>query len=140
MTQPTTESTTAEKATLYIRGGLGNVVKVECRRVEITRRAYAQYSSAIEYRFVPKGARRERGAVETYRSSLLVLEGHGHPDPDGIWDESSRKDEGSGVSSVRARYSGHDPRWESDFGAMIDAHIQETGAKVVWDTRGEAIS
>lgn len=131
----------AEKVTIYRRSEMmGNVVKVEARSVDVERVAYAQYRDAIKLQFIPKGARKPRGLVETYRSSLLVLEGWGHPDPDAIFDESKAETGTDGVTTVRGRYAAFDEGWARDFDAKIRAHLEATGARVLWDTRGEAIA
>lgn len=125
-----------ERVTLYNKDELlGNIIKTECRRVEIERRAYAQYRNAISVRFVRKGARKERGFVDTYRSRLLVLKGWGHPDPAGLFDGGER----DGIA-VKAKYMAFDEGWERDFNDLIDDHVATTGAEVVWDSRGEVIN
>lgn len=130
----------AEKVTIYRAGGvMGNVTKVEARSVDVERVPYAQYRNAIKLQFVPKGARKARGVVETYRSSLLVLEGWGHPDPAGIFDESTAETV-DGVTTVRGSYRAFDDAWARDFDAKIRAHLEATGARVLWDTRGEVIA
>ena len=127
------------KVTVYSKGGMGNIVRTECREVEVERAPYAQYRGAIHVRLTPKGKRNRRGFVETYESDLLVLEGHGHPAPEGLFGEA-QVDANTGLAVSRSHYSAFDPRWASDFAEMIDRYVKETGAKVLWDSRGERIS
>lgn len=116
--------------TMYVRSEfLGRMVKIECRACEIQIAPFAQYRKAVRARFLPKGKRAWRVLDETFRPTLLVLEGHGHPDPDEGWSKVTD-------TVSRARYSSCDPRWQSDFSTMIDAYIAESGTKVVADYRG----
>ena len=119
--------------TLYYRGGLGSIVKVEARSFGHTLRRYAQYPSAIAYRYVPKGKRAPRSGGQDYAPSLLVLEGHGHPDPDDAYLPAVKGSDGA--TSARGRYTSCDPRWQSDFDAKIDAYLASSGVKVVCDFR-----
>jgi len=125
---------TAARVTLYFMGGLG-YSKIEASSVSLALIAYAQYASAVEVKFVPKGARKERGFVQTFQPSLIVLDGWGHPDPDGIWDESTKR-EGDGYSTVQAKYRSCDPRWASDFGTKLAGYLESSGAHVLADYRG----
>ena len=126
--------TRAGKVTIYFKSEfLGNVVKVEAKQIEIKVRSYAQYSQAVEFRYRKPRQRRDRGAVQTYQPSLLVLDGWNHPEPG----ESFRTIAKSADAELQqARYSSCDPRWESDFDALIAEHIEQTGARVLADFRG----
>ena len=123
------------KATLYIRGAI-SMLKVEVRNVSSLTRPYAQYRSAVSVRWTPKGKRNERSTVETTFASILVLDGWGHPEPMGMWDESKTVTHENGITTGRARYSSCDPKCQSDFDTMIADHITKTGAKVLLDLRG----
>ena len=96
--------------------------KVEVTSITVTLEPYAQYRSAVAIDFVPNGKRKASRLVETSHPSALVLDGWGHPNPDSMWDESTRRIKG-GVGAVEGRYSGFDPRWQSDFDAMIAKYI-----------------
>lgn len=120
--------------TIYARSELGmGVRKTEARSFGYLVGPYAQYPSAVAFHFIGKGQRKVRGTVQTSGPSLLVLEGHGHPDPDkGFIELPSSTPE---VSASRSRYMSCDPRWQSDFDAMIGAYLASSGAKVVCDFR-----
>ena len=125
-----------DRVTLYFSGEMmGNYHRIECRSAEISLRAYAQFSAAIEVRFMQKGCRRVRGFMQTDSPSLLVLEGWGHPQPAGIFDESTREEVSPGVTFTKGRHSGFSPGWRLDFDAMIGEHVEKTGAKIVADFR-----
>lgn len=128
-----------DRVTIYFRGGLGAISRVECRTAEVRVRGWAQYPAAVECRFVPKGARKERGFVQSYRPSLLVLDGWGHPEPDGMFDESQaevRQTRAGTVTSVMARYSACSDGWQRDFDAMVADYLERSGARVLADFRG----
>lgn len=123
------------KVTVYTRSPMG-IVKTEGKNLEIKVRPYAQYKAAVEVRFIPKGKRKVQGFVQTYEPSVLVLEGWDHPEPDGMIDPASVRVEG-GVRTSMSRYLSCDPRWESDFRAMITPYIEKIGdAKVLADFKG----
>jgi hypothetical protein len=123
-----------EKVTVYVRSEFGMGVKrIEATRLSVEVGPYAQYLSGIKVSLLPKRMRRMRGFTQAYGPSLVVLEGWGHPEPDGMWDPAKERSEGD-VTTSEARYSACDPRWQSDFDAKIDAHIAR-GAKVLYDFR-----
>lgn len=123
------------RATIYKKGGLG-MVKVEVSQVSTELTPYAQYQAAVRVRYTAKGKRTEVGYVDTYQPTTLVLDGWGHPAPDSIWDEATRRVDDQGTGTVRGRYTACDPRWQKDFDRMIAAYIARTGAKVLRDFRG----
>jgi hypothetical protein len=125
--------------TLYMKSDLlGHIVKIECRSLTIKVGPCAQYTNAVHLEWIAKGQRRARETVMTYRPSALVLAGHGHPAPDSVWDESTRKDMGA-VSTIQGRYRSQDPRWQGDFDARIAAHISGTKIAVVADYRSHVV-
>lgn len=130
---------THTNCTLYLKSPMmGNIKKIECRTLRIEIRPYAQHSNAVHVYFIPKGQRKEREEIETYRPATLVLEGWGHPDPDSVCDESTRKTEAN-VSSVRSRYHSFDPRWREDFDAKISTYVAEGRGKILADYRKHVV-
>lgn len=129
------------KVTIYSKGEMfGTITAVEARTASIERRAYAQYQNAIEVKFVKKGARKTRGFVLTYRPHLLVLKGHGHPKPAGLFDGGvSNTSQDGQVTTHAAKHRAFDGGYGQDFDAMIAQHIETTGAEVLFDARGETI-
>lgn len=123
-----------DKVTVYVRSEFGmGVNRIEATRLSVEVRPYAQYPAGIKVTLLPKRMRKQRGFTQAYGPSLVVLEGWGHPEPDGMWDPASEKTEGD-VTTSRARYSACDPRWQSDFDMKIDAYIA-SGATVLYDFR-----
>ena len=109
------------KVTIYYHGEMfGLIHKVEARAYFVRTGEYAQYSSAVFCHFVPKGGRNPRGFVQTFRPSLLILDGWGHPDPAGMFGEPEQQ---GPVVVQRSRHSAFSPEWQSEFDAMINAHI-----------------
>jgi hypothetical protein len=128
---------TYTNVTLYAPTGVmsSNLVKFECRTLRVEVGPYAQYAAAVRLTYVPKGSRKEREHVETYRPCAVILAGHGHMCPDGLFDESTRKTEGD-ISTVRSRYLSCDPRWQGDFDAKLAAYVAEGKGRIVADFRG----
>jgi hypothetical protein len=121
--------TTIEKrrVTVYFLGGLG-YVKKEASAFGHQVSEYAQYEAAVRFAMVEKGHRKPVGVVQTYKPSLVVLDGWGHPDPDGAWTDSAH---GEQVS----RHVGFDDAWSAEFDAKLDAYIASGRGKVVCDYR-----
>lgn len=131
MEKPTLTET---KATIYYRGELmGNIHRLEVRSFGVSVGPYAQYSAAVEARFVKKGGRSVLGFVQSFQPSLVILEGWGHPEPAGIWDKTEERD---GVKVTCGRHSSCSPEWANEFDALLAAHVSATGAKILHDFRG----
>lgn len=128
---------TYTNVTLYAPTGVmsSNIVKIECRTLRVEVRPHAQYAAAVSFYFVPKGKRTERFHVETSRPCAVILDGHRHMDPDGLYDEGTRKTEGT-VTTIRSRYRACDPRWQSDFDAKLATYVAEGKGKILADFRG----
>jgi hypothetical protein len=122
--------TTVEKrrVTVYFLGGLG-YVKKEASAFGHQVSEYAQYKNAVRFAMVEKGCRRASGVVQTYKPSLVVLDGWGHPDPDGAWSDV-------GATESVGRHAGFATEWETEFGTKIDAYIAAGKGRVVCDYRG----
>lgn len=117
---------TVENVSLYFRGEFfGNYSRIDCRRVEIWRGKYAQYSSAVFCEFTPKGKRKALRIVQDYQPSLVVLRGEQF-EPAPFFGESV-----NGVS--QSRYSSHAPEWHGEFRRMLAEHVAKTGAVVIFD-------
>jgi hypothetical protein len=130
--------------TLYTRGdtsfmSLGNIMKTECRSLKIEVGPYAQYTNAIQVTFVPKGGRRARTMVQTHAPDVLVLEGHGHMDPDGAFVPSGIPS-GPGVTVTQGRYRSNDPRWGQDFSARVSTYVLQRRPKIAADYRSHAVT
>lgn len=122
------------KATIY-HGGIMGVSKTEVRALEITIGKYAQYPNAVCVRFIAKGKRSVAGYWLTHAPHCVILEGHGHMEPDGMMEPLGEVRE-SNVIVTRARYASCDPRWQEDFDRQLAAYLAKTGAKVLHDFRG----
>jgi hypothetical protein len=110
--------------TIYLKNeSFGSISHVHCRMVRVeTGQKYAQYTNAIKVSFTPKGARRERQVMLTYKPFLIVVSAAKAIEPDGMFGaESTSKTAFGSVSTSRSRYSSFDPRWESDFRAKLEA-------------------
>lgn len=128
-------------ATLYWSGGMmGNWHRVEVRSVDVWFDSYAQYPRALYFRYVEKGCRKPSGFVQSPgEQSLLILDGHGHPQPPSMYGAPETLNTAGGEVTVsKSTYSSFDPRWAIDFDRMISEHIEKTDAKVLGDYRETA--
>ena len=117
---------TPMKVTVYICGAFG-YNKVEATEFSSELGPFAQYKAAVKYQYKPKGKRKLVGAVQSYKPSLLVLDGWGHPDPN-----DALSPVGIGMQS---RYLSFDPAYATEFSSMINTYIAERGVTVVADYR-----
>lgn len=101
---------------MYVRSEFGMGVKrIEATLHDVGVRQYAQYERGVYARFTPKRKRKERHLVQAYGPSLVILEGWGHPEPDGMFlPAEPSKVNPEDVMVSRGRYSACDPRWQSD--------------------------
>ncbi len=112
-----------KKITIYSTNSIfGNILKTEGTLVEIGRENYAQYHQAPFVKFIPKRKRTAYIARATYKPYLLVLEGHGHPDPDDMMMPADTF--GTGVTTSKSRYRSFDERYETDFDAKIQDYLK----------------
>lgn len=102
-------TTKGPKVTIYSKGPAGNIIRTEGLLTAI-------HNSAgwANVAFIPKGARREAMIMSYYSPFWMVVEGWGHPEPQGLYDPATERGSGE-VTSMRGRYRSQDPRWEKDF-------------------------
>lgn len=126
------ETLNLAKATICFQGEMGMAYGVHhVRNLEVRVRPWAQYGAAVEATFVPKGARKARRLIQSYRPNLVVLEGHVQVGIPGIWDESTRSDVG-GSTTMKGRALSFSAAWHEDLRASLVA----SGGKVVADYHG----
>jgi hypothetical protein len=132
---PLTNATFPGPATLYFQGDLGMAYrKLEARDVELFVRPYAQYSAAVRVRFIPKGARHPREMWLTYGPKLVILAGHGHPEPNGMW--TAPESSSTGVTTQMSRHAAFSDEWEKEARDMLAAYVARSGARVLADFHG----
>lgn len=133
----TTETVGFGKATIYTTDGFGCVTKIEVRGGSVEIGPYAQYREALKVRYVPKGARKTRGFVKDYKPYVVVLEGHGHPTPNGMFDNGKRETT-NGVTAVQSQYHAFDSRWVNDWEATLRSYLNDNPeTQVVFDQTSE---
>jgi len=94
------------QVSIYHLGAAGQLQKIEG--------FLTGFSALGGVKFIPKRGRQERMIMTYYSHYINVVAGWGHPDPQSMWDESTRQ-EGDGVVTQRGRYRSTDPRWITDF-------------------------
>lgn len=117
------------KATLYTTSAFG-LVKTEVNTISVAEKPYAQYTAALEHRYVPKGKRKPCGFVKGYKPYTVVVLGHGHPNPADPF--TPVKNEG-GIKVSKSRASSFDESWEVEADEFIAAHF--TAEQMVVDYR-----
>jgi hypothetical protein len=139
--KPTTQ--TFKNVTLYTRGDsmamTSELRKIECRTLTIEVGPYAQHENGITVRFLQKGKRNERQFSQSYRADVVVLDGHGHMEPDGAFLPENISATPS-VVVQRGRYMSCDPRWQGDFDAKLAAYLDASKATVAADLRGHVFT
>lgn len=74
------------KATIYTTNEFfGNIVKQEVTLIDAIFTPYAQYKAALKVSFLPKRARIKRQFIKTYNPFVLIVKGHGHPNPEELF-------------------------------------------------------
>ena len=121
-----------QKVTIYVNNDMGfGLGTVEARLFKTGTKKYAQYDNAAYCQYKPKGARKMRGMVATYKPWLVVLEGWGLPKFNN-WDPPKS---GAGVETQSGKFSTCDDRWELSGDIFVADVVSQTGAKVVADYR-----
>lgn len=113
-----------KNATIYFSGEmLGTYHRIQVRAFYVeTGVQYAQYPNAVALFFIAKSQRTVKAMIQTYRPSLLILDGWGHPKPDDMWGPEEVHT-ATGLVTKRSKYSAFDEGWKKDFDTMIGAHI-----------------
>ncbi len=112
-----------EKITIYtVSEFMGSVIVREGSLIETGVERYAQYDRAPFVSFVPKGKRNGYKIRGTYKPYILVLRGHGHPQPAdflnaGVTDEN-------GTTIRESRYPSFDDRYKTDFDNMMREYLK----------------
>lgn len=105
-----TEPKTYERATIYRCPEFGMGYRAyRVRNLTITYRRYAQYENAVELRFIPKGKRRERVIMETYKPTTVVVEGWDAP----LYDVSPF--DRTGPMTAKSRHTAFSEGWGEEF-------------------------
>jgi len=110
-----------KKATIYLTGEFfGNVQKVEVRDLKVWIGKYAQHNETVHLQFIPKGKRKARATTITPSHPFgLIFEGWNLGLEPGDPMTPTEVDPVTGVGTRRSLYSGHDPRWRTDFLALV---------------------
>lgn len=106
-------------------GGPFGYTLVRAKSVKTEMVGYAQYSKALRVEYLEKGKRLRKAQVQTYKPTLVIIEGHVDlklPDPF----------ETTASGGERTRGSSFDPIWGEEFAKALTA----SGHKVLRDYRG----
>lgn len=122
-----------DKITIYTSSGfMGNICRYQATYVSHGAGKYAQYENSQFLHYIPAGKRKPHSIRGTYHPFILVLRGHGHPNPGDFFGEERQ----SGSFSVKeSRHSSFAPEWKWEFNAMINPYIEKNPDLVAFDWR-----
>jgi hypothetical protein len=106
---------------VYLTGGMGNIVRVDCRELVIQVGKYAQYDRAISVKYLHKGKQKWAGVWATYDPFVVVVPMDKAIDPDSLFGDDELSST-PGVTVRKSRYSSFDPRWKTDFVSKLKAN------------------
>lgn len=122
LTAPETTTATTQtftNVTIYLRGGMGNINRIDVRELTVERGVkYAQYNDAVRVTWLEKGKRKKAGLYLTYAPFLLVVNREDAIEPASIFG-ATELGSTPGVSVRRSRYSAFDDGWVRDFRALL---------------------
>ena len=122
------------KATLYTTTeSFGNVVKREITLLTHGFQKYAQYDKAPFVEYIPKGKRKPVKITKGYKPTILILSGHGHPEPEDLYVVVDNSE--GHVTVSKTKYFSFDERLVTDFDATIDVYIESGKGTVLADYR-----
>lgn len=125
------------KITIYSTSDfLGSVIKSEATLIETGRKDYAQYTAAPFIVYRPNRKRTNYIKRATSYPYILVIEGHGHPEPAGMFGEA--KTDENGTTIRQSLYRSFDDRYKTDFDAVINAYMNAKNIVPVVDIRETA--
>ncbi len=119
-------------ATIYSTSEfMGSIQKTECKLSKIGFQKYAQYDSVPFAEYTPKGKRTAYIKRSTSYTWLLILQGHGHPQPADMFGKAVTSE--SGMTIRQSTYQSFDDRYKTDFDNTIREHLKT--AKILLDVR-----
>jgi hypothetical protein len=105
---------------VYLTGGMGNIIRVDCRELVIQVGKYAQYDRAISVKYLQKGKQKWNGVWATYDPFVVVVPMDKAINPDDMFGDEDISNT-PGVTVKKGRYRSFDPRWRTDFVAQLKA-------------------
>jgi len=127
-----------QKVTVYTTGEfMGNIIKTEMRLINYGLESYAQYDNVPFVVGTPKRKRSPRKFFETITPYILIVDGWGNPEPDGIYDGGTVLQDNASVKVERAKYGTSDGFgcYGRDFDILINKCIEDGSVTVIKDYR-----
>lgn len=120
--------------TIYIKSEFGySKIEAKLRQI-VTGSKYAQYNNAMLIYYTPKGKRNEQIIRLSYDPQMVILQGHGHFNPDnGFVDVDSKF---MGLTVKKSKYLCYDKRYVSEFDSMLAEYLELNKVNVIFDSRG----
>lgn len=109
------------KATIYTTSEFfGNLVKHEVDLTNAVFEPYAQYKESLRLVFIPKGKRKALQIRKTYNPFVLVIKGHGHPNPEELM-KVIKETEDCKIS--QSKYASFDERFAQEADELLASII-----------------
>lgn len=110
-----------QNVAMYVSGGMGNVIRVDCKELIIQIGKYAQYEKAIMTKYLQKNKSKWRGNwITGHNPFCIVVPITKAINPDDLYSDENISNNPN-VVVKKGRYASFDPRWESDFIAQLKA-------------------
>jgi hypothetical protein len=120
-----------ELITVYYRASMmGSIVKQEGKLLKVGRQQYAQYPNAPYLEYVPKRKRNGLRLFQSFQPYMLVLKGHGHPDPTELFGINLGSFQ-PGVAVKTTSYASFSSGWVTDFEAKINPYLASQPKNIV---------
>jgi len=119
--------------TIYYMGEFGmGLNKIEGKLKNFGTRKYAQYNSAPYVSFVAKRKRKTQSLQKSYKPYMVVIMGHGHPNPeDGM---KLLSDDGTTTVS-QYKHSSFSEEWDNEADQMLNTYFSDNSVDVICDYR-----
>jgi hypothetical protein len=121
---------TISKATLY-KLDLFGYIRTEVRELTVEFVKYAQYRKAIKVEFIGKGKRKRKDLLETSESTLVILEGWGHPE----FENNKPSTQSGQIIYTETRFPPFSQEWKEAFDMFLNEYLTKTSSKVFRDYR-----
>lgn len=135
---PAPRALRAERCTAYHLGAFG-YRRIELREIEVRVAPFAQHAAALHVTWIAKGKRTKQGFADQGRGGigLVVLAGHGHPEPYHWLSAPQVVTHGDGiiVKSSMSRWASCDPAWAHEFDRQMRDYLAGLGPAVLADYR-----
>lgn len=128
----TVPAAVGDEITVYYRTSMmGSIVKQEGKLRAVGRKPYAQYPNAGFVEYVPKRKRNGLRLFQTFQPYMLVLKGHGHPNPTDLFGVVLAPSTDSTLEMRTTTYGSFSGGWVTDFEKKINPYLAAQKQNIV---------